>query len=128
MWVVVAIAVLYTAFVMLYRWRDSRAIESAARSREAAEDKAIVDKYGSGDLKLLTFYANPPQVSRGGKALLCYGVANAQSVRIEPGVEEIQPSLSRCVEVRPTQTTEYKLVAQDGSGRAEEQSVVVNVR
>ena len=77
---------------------------------------------------MLMFYANPGVLKRGSTGLLCYGVANAKSVRIVPDVEEIKPSLSRCVEVKPKADTHYTFSADDGKGRTVSQSVDVLVR
>lgn len=85
-----------------------------------------MEQYGNGELKVLTFYANPPQTTAGGKVLLCYGVANAESVSIDPAVDGVSPALSRCLETRPSKNTTYTLVAK---GRAGEQaSRVIDVR
>ena len=67
-------------------------------------------------LKVLQFYASPAQIFEGEQTLLCYGVEDAVSVRIEPEVEKLRPALSRCIGVSPKQDTTYKLIAQ-GPGR-----------
>lgn len=67
--------------------------------------------------KIVQFYVSPPAVARGERALLCYGVEDAEAVRIEPEVEPLKPSLSRCVEVTPKQTTTYTLTAEGKGGR-----------
>ena len=79
------------------------------------------------DLKILTFYANP-SIHAGEKALICYGVANATSVRIEPGVESVWPSLSHCISAAPLKTTEYTLTAGDALGHSVSQKIVVKVQ
>lgn len=112
---------------MLTRWRETRAAEAELQRREAAADREVVERYGSGQLKVLMFYANPPVVRPGGRTMLCYGVANAKSVGIEPDVEAIQPSLSRCVEVQPKQTTEYTFTAEAEDGSPVRQAVTVRV-
>jgi hypothetical protein len=78
-------------------------------------------------LKILLFYATPAVVPRGGSAQLCYGVANATTVSIDNGVEEIKPSLSRCVEVKPKHTTNYTISAADDKGRRATQTIIVEV-
>jgi len=47
---------------------------------------------------------------------------SAQEVEIEPEIGSIPPSLSRCLEVHPTKTTGYKLVARDAQGHTASQS------
>jgi hypothetical protein len=127
-WLPVGAAVLYAAAVMGMRWQASRAWEEDTRQRQADADRKIVERYGDGELKVLMFYANPALVDAGGKTLLCYGVANATSVRIDPPVQGVGPSLSRCVEVRPATSTEYKLVATGRSEQEASSSVQVDVR
>lgn len=78
-------------------------------------------------VQITQFYANPPAVARGEKALLCYGVEGAASVRIDPPVEQLSPALTRCFEVTPTETTEYKLTAEGRGGDTTSQSVTVQV-
>jgi hypothetical protein len=78
-------------------------------------------------VKITQFYANPPGIAKGGKALLCYGVESASKVRIEPPVEQLSPALTRCFEVRPAETTTYKLVADGRVGGAAEATATVTV-
>ena len=78
-------------------------------------------------VKITQFYANPPSIPRGEKALLCYGVESAAFVRIEPPVEKLSPALARCFEVRPKEATTYKLIAEGRTGGTAEQSLTVDV-
>ena len=127
-WLAVAAAAVYAVVVVGMRWQGNREWERSARQRDADADRAIVEKYGDGELKLLTFYANPPITTRGGKILLCYGVANAKSVTIQPAVEGVSPALSRCVEARPTSKTTYTLRAIGREGEQASGTVEVQVR
>jgi hypothetical protein len=77
--------------------------------------------------KILAFYPRDMLVTEGGMTLLCYGVSNAKSVRIEPPVDGVSPSPSRCVEIRPKGETEYTLTAEGDDGHAVSQSVTVRV-
>lgn len=123
-----ALAVLYVAWIFFSRWRDNRAREQAAAEASARANAKIVEMYGSGKLKIMSFYATSGTIRRGGKTLLCYGVANAVSVRIEPGVEPLKPSLSRCIEISPRADTVYTLTAEDGAGHREAASLEVRTR
>jgi len=100
-----ALAVLYVAWTFFSRWNDNRARERAAEAEKAKADAKIVEMYGSGNLKILNFYGSPGVIRRGGKWLLCYGVANAKTVRIEPGIEALATSISRCVAISPAKET-----------------------
>ncbi len=125
--VALAAVLLYSAWIMLSRRRENRAAERRAKAAEAQDDKRIVDLYGGGRLKILSFYASPGAVHKGGRTLLCYGVANATSVHIEPHLEDLTPSPSRCLEVFPKHSVEYKLTAEDAHGHSETVSLLLRV-
>jgi hypothetical protein len=127
-WLLTGVVAVYTAVVFGMRWQGNREWENTTRQREADADRKIVERYGDGELKVLMFYANPPRVRPGGKVLLCYGVANAKSVTMQPAVENVSPSLSRCVEANPSTDTRYTLVAVGRSGEQSSASVSVDVR
>jgi hypothetical protein len=77
--------------------------------------------------KITMFYVSPPQVAPGDSALLCYGTEGATEVALEPEVEKLSPSLSRCIEVTPKSTTTYTLHAGNESGGHDMKSVEVIV-
>jgi hypothetical protein len=126
--IVALIALLYVAWIFTSRWRANRSIEQAKQAESAAANKKITDLYGGAHVKILSFYANPAVVEHGAKALLCFGVANAKSIRIEPGLEPLAPSMSRCIEVAPKHDTAYTLTAQDAGGQVVTQSCVLRVK
>src|ERR1051325_10771561 len=78
-------------------------------------------------IRITMFYASAPAVPIGDSTLLCYGVANAVAVRLEPPVEQLKPALTRCFSVSPAQATTYKLTAEDRQGRTASQSVEIKV-
>ena len=123
-----ALALLYVAWTFFSRWNDNRHNERAAEADKAKSDAKIVEMYGSGNLKILNFYATPSVIRRGGKGLLCYGVSNAKTVKIEPAVEAVAPSISRCVEISPKQDTRYTLTAADEAGHSSTAFVMVRVQ
>jgi hypothetical protein len=86
------------------------------------------DRANNADgVKILQFYARDSVLTEGGKTVLCYGVSNARSVRIDPPVEGVSPALSRCVEVRPKRETSYTLIAEGSDGRTASQSVNIRI-
>jgi hypothetical protein len=121
------LALLYLAWTFYSRWSNSRSIQQAAEAEKVKADEQTVKKY-VGDLKILSFYTPSGAIRGGEKTLLCYGVASAVKVRIEPGVEPLKPSLSRCVEVAPAKDTLYTLTAEDESGRRVTESLTIRVR
>jgi hypothetical protein len=79
-------------------------------------------------VKILQFYSAAGAVEPGGKALLCYGVENAASVRIVPNVEPVKPALNRCLEVAPARTTQYTLTAEAPGQAPATASLTVQVK
>jgi hypothetical protein len=127
-WIPVVIVFAYAAWVLYSRQAENKRIEEKAVQERAAEDQKVLEKLGSGRLKILMFYANPPVVSRGEKTLLCYGVSNATTVRIEPDVEGVGPAISRCVEAAPRSDTTYTLTAEGANASKETGTVSVRVQ
>src|SRR5882757_6916104 len=71
------LALLYIAWVFYARAGANREIERQADEKLTAQAKRTYDMYGSGQLKILLFYAVPAVVPSGGYTRLCYSVANA---------------------------------------------------
>jgi hypothetical protein len=113
------VAMIYAGWTMYSRWAENRRADEEAAAKKREFDQLTLNMIGP-DLKILTFYAN--------RTLICYGVANAKSVRIEPFVESITPSLSRCIKASPTKTTEYTLTADDAAGHTVSRTIVVKVQ
>jgi hypothetical protein len=123
------IAVLYVGWIFLSRWQESRTLREKAQQQQVEDARKTVAAYGDGRVKIMNFTISPGLLGRGEKANLCYGVSNAKTVTIEPKPDEnVWPSLARCVEASPKQTTTYTLTATDGAGHTEQQALTVQVR
>lgn len=96
--------------------------------RQQPEQTAETPAKRSTGPKVLQFYASPPAAAPGERVLLCYGVEDAQTVRIEPAVEPVNPSYSRCIQATPKATTRYTLTAEGEAGRTATATVTVTVR
>ena len=109
----------------------ARALRTGQWNREHAaqppENPEFARTYGGADVKILQFYAREGSVIEGGKSLICYGVLNAKSVRIDPPVDGAYPALNRCLEVAPQRATRYTLTAEGQDGRSVSQSFVLGV-
>ena len=125
--VAVLAAVGFDGWVFYSRWRESREAERMGQVRDAQDARRTIDMLGGGELKILNFYANPTAIRRGEHANVCYGVYGAKSVRIEPPVEALHPAVAHCLQVSPSRSTEYKLVAEDASGHTAIQRFVLQV-
>jgi hypothetical protein len=126
-------AAVYLVFVFLVRHESNRAFEhrnaEKATARQRADDQAAVEQMGGSQLAILAFYAIPASIGRGQSAQLCYDVANAKTVTLEPpAAGDVWPSHSRCVDVKPRKTTTYTLTVADASGKSTSQTAEVRVQ
>jgi hypothetical protein len=126
--IAVLVSMCYAAWVILSRRNTNQQIEHAAQQREAEADRAALAPLGGGSLKILNFYPTTGAVNRGSTALICFSVAGAKEVTIDPEVGSLPSSLSRCLQVHPTKTTEYKLTARDAQGHTASQSFQLVVK
>ena len=69
-----------------------------------------------GPVRILRFYASTGSIRSGDTAQLCYGVANAKSVRISPSLQPLAPAANRCMEIVPDRTTHYTILAEGFDG------------
>lgn len=105
------------------RLARERPEEPAPPAREQAFDWVDPAK----GLKIIMFYAAPGVVERGEATIMCYGVANADRVRIDPPVAALKPALNRCIEIKPAATTTYTLTAENDRGEAQSQALEITV-
>ena len=123
---------LYVGWIVFSRWYENRSFERRAevqRSEQQREsDRAALQQLGGSELAIQMFYASPSSVRRGQATSLCYGVAHAKNVKLEPQHSPVWPSHSRCVDVSPRKKTTYTLTIDDGNGHSLSQSLTVTVR
>jgi hypothetical protein len=122
------IALSYVGWVFWSRAHDTQVIEQRLAAQRRAQDAQTVESMGGNRFDILAFYANPPEISRGDNADLCYSVYNAKSVTLEPQSSPVWPSYEHCVSVSPHKTTTYMLTATDAAGHAKSASVTVEVQ
>jgi hypothetical protein len=126
------IAILSVAWILFSRWEENRSIENRSRQertqKQLEEDRATLEQMGGKELAIQNFYATPGSIRRGETVQLCYGVANAKTVTLEPQSNPVWPSYSRCVDVSPAKTTTYTLTISDAAGHTKSQSLEVHVR
>jgi hypothetical protein len=128
----VVIALFVVPWILYSRWQENRSIERRTReeaSRKQLEnDRIALEQLGGKELAIQNFYASPGAIHKGETVQLCYGVANAKVVKLEPQPNEVWPSYARCVSVSPAKTTTYTLTISDDSGNTKSQALQVNVR
>jgi hypothetical protein len=126
------IVFLYVCWIFFARWQENRSLERRTgeekTQKQREQDRVALDQLGGKDLAIQMFYATPTAIPRGESARLCYGVANAKSIKLEPQDNPMWPSHSRCVDVSPRQDTTYTLTISDAAGKTLTQSVDVKVR
>jgi len=122
---------IYMGWIVFSRWNENRAIERQARDvaaeKQREQDKNTVEQMGGSELAIQSFYGNST-IKRGQTAQLCYGVANAKKVTLEPQSSPVWPSYSHCVDVTPNKTTTYTLTASDAAGHLVSQTFTVKVQ
>jgi hypothetical protein len=119
-------AILYAGWVFWSRQTPIHNPHPVRETTAAEADWARV--YGGSEVRILQFYARERTLTEGDKSVICYGVLNAKSVRIEPPVAGITPSLNKCVEIAPERNTRYTLIAEGADGRAVSESFTLGVQ
>jgi hypothetical protein len=112
-----AMAVLWTGWVLLTRYNETQEAEREAERQKARFNREVLDRLGGDKLTILAFYASPGAIRRGTHVSLCYGVSNAASVTIDPNLGPWKPALSRCIDLQPRHTTAYTLTAKNAKGQ-----------
>jgi len=110
LWLVVAIAAMYPAWVWFQRRQGDVRMERAIEAKRSAANRTAVDNAGTA-VRIVQFYARSGVVVEGEQNLICYGVENAKEVWMEPTVETLYPTRNRCFFHEPRQDTTYTLTA-----------------
>lgn len=131
-WASLAVAALVVCGILFSRWLENRTLERRAKKErvrtQQEQDRATLEQMGGKELAIQIFYATPGTIRRGESVQLCYGVANAKIVTLEPQSNPVWPSYSRCVDVTPTKSTTYTLTIADAAGNTKTQTLEVKVR
>ena len=131
-WSLVAVVAFVVGWIFFSRWWQNRAFEHRVKEerteKQREEDLATLEQMGGKELAIQTFYATPGEIRRGQSVQLCYGVANAKTVKLEPQANPVWPSYARCVNVTPAKSTTYTLTITSAAGDTQARSLVVTVR
>jgi len=126
--ILILAAAIYDGSIFYRRWAGNRQARQEQADRETDQAQKAIAMVGGGDLKIVSFYALPGTIARGGQTSVCYGVTGAKTVRLEPPIQKVWPALTRCFAASLRKDTELKLSADDGAGHTVSQSFVVKVR
>lgn len=122
----------FVSYIMLERYLSKRAFEDRMARQEAAkrleEDRHAIEQLGGSELAIRGLYLSPSTIRPGQSAQLCYDVANAKTVTLDPPVAEVWPSHSRCIDLKLRKSTTFTLTIADVSGKSLSQSVELKVQ
>jgi hypothetical protein len=128
---VILIVAGYVGWILLSRYQGNRAYQQRAEAEQAKKqresDQVAIEQLGGSELSIQMLYATP-RIHRGETAQVCYGVANAKTVKLEPQSSPVWPSHNLCVDVKPAKTTAYTLTATGADGKSVTQTVSIEVR
>ena len=123
----ILVVALYVGYVLLSRHESSRQLEKQVSAKQLESrreaDRRTIDQLGGSELSIRGLYVSPEVVGLGEAAQLCYDVANAKMVTLDPPVAEVWPSHSRCIDLKIKKTTTYTLTITDAAGKTISQSV-----
>lgn len=123
---------LYVVYVLFARYESNKLYLQQTKARQDAQrheaDLQTVEQLGGSELAIRGFYVTPALIRPGQSAQLCYDVANAKTVTLDPPVGTVWPSHSRCIDVSPKKTTTYTLTIAGTDGKTISQSVELHVR
>lgn len=119
---------LYVGWVFLHRaLTPVRRPVQAGRQEQAARAAEFERIYGGTAVRIIHFYAPEASVTEGENSVICYGVVNARSVRMEPPLDGVAVSLNKCVAVTGERATRYTLIAEGNDGTTVSESFVLGV-
>ena len=129
---VILVVGLYVGYVVFSRHESLHQAERHAAAQQAErqheDDRQAIEQLGGSELAIRGLYVSPGVVHPGETAQLCYDVANAKTVTLDPPVAEVWPSHSRCIDLKVKKTTTYTLSIADANGKTVSQSVELKVR
>ena len=129
--IVILGVLLYVSYVLYARYESSKEYERKTKERQTEqrreEDRLAVEQLGGSELAIRGLYVSPRSIHPGETAQLCYDVANAKSVTLDPPAGAVWPSHSRCLNLSPRKTTTYTLTIKDAAGNTASQSVELRV-
>lgn len=122
------LAAVYLGYVFLARHTTDQRWADGQKRAEPAPNPKFEATYGGTGLKILQFYAREGTITEDQGTVICYGVLNAKSVRIEPPVEGVYPAFNKCVAIQPEHDTKYTLVAEGSDGQTATAAFTVAVK
>jgi len=123
--------ILYVSYVLYSRYESSKEYERQTKERQneqrREEDRLAVEQLGGSELAIRGLYVSSAAIHPGESAQLCYDVANAKTVTLDPPAGDVWPSHSRCLNISPRKTTTYTLTIANAAGNKVSQTVELRV-
>jgi len=116
--------VIWFAIPLIQRWRRAHTPPPQPVYHRTAQTDYVDPAKGA---QIIQFYASPHVIWQGDHTLLCYGVAQVKSVKIEPTAGDAWPTFNRCLDVAPSKTTKYTLTATGAGGKQLQQTTTIYV-
>jgi hypothetical protein len=126
-WIALGIGTAYLGWVWLQRHNGDLRLARTLQARHGRVSGAGHDDSGTA-VKITQFYAIFGEMTDADRNTICYGVANAKTVRMEPLIENLWPTATRCFWVEPRQDITYKLIAEGFDGSQTSASFEVHVK
>ncbi|HET7108384.1 MAG TPA: hypothetical protein VFI38_16340 [Candidatus Acidoferrum sp.] len=130
--IVILGVLLYVSYILYARYESNRQYQRKMEERQAQqrreEDRIAVEQLGGSELAIRGLYVSPRSIRPGETAQLCYDVANAKTVTLDPPSGAVWPSHTRCLNISPRKTTSYTLSIKDAAGKSVSQTVELVVR
>lgn len=109
--VVLGVVVLRFAFVQVHRPAPP------VGSTRVETPPEVPEEYLSPHLRILMFYSTQAAPKPARPATVCYGVVNAEKVRLDPPLAELTPSINRCFTVTVPRPQMLTLTATGKDGQ-----------
>src|SRR5260370_8015641 len=97
-WAALALGALVVGWILFSRWQENHAIEKHAKEertqKQKDQDRLTLEQLGGKELAIQNFYATPGVIRPGETVQLCYRVANAKTLRLQPHSNPPLPSHS----------------------------------
>jgi hypothetical protein len=124
----ILIAALYAGWIFYSRWSAAVQARRAAAVHDIERARKEVELNGGSQLRITMLYASAGEVHKGQPVQICYGVVNAKNISFDPPIENVWPSMNRCVDVPINKSTTYTLNADDGAGHSDKAQISVQVK
>ncbi|MBZ5617681.1 MAG: hypothetical protein LAQ69_02930 [Acidobacteriia bacterium] len=126
-WIVLGIGTVRLGWVWIERHNGDLRMAHTLEARHSRG--SLADQNDSGTaVRITQFYAISGEMTDADRNTICYGVENAKTVRMEPPIETLWPTATRCFWAEPRQDTTYKLIADGFDGSQASASFQVRVK